>query len=107
MVQGKKVLTGFPAIANGNAKGVEILFCLISSFGELFPLWKLVIQYGHLVGHVTRHLPPLYYWLSATLSFLSRISNSITLLSNGQKTALFCVPQSSFSQCILESPTSL
>jgi len=52
-----------------------------------------VIQYGHLVGHVTRHLPPLYYWLSATLSFLSRISNSITLLPNGQKTALFCVPQ--------------
>ena len=53
-----------------------------------------MIQYGHLVGHVTRHLPPLYYWLSATLSFLSRISNSITLLPNGQKTALFCVPQS-------------
>jgi len=52
-----------------------------------------VIQYGHLVGHVTRHLPPLYYWLSATLSFLSRISNSIPLLPNGQKTALFCVPQ--------------
>ena len=51
----------------------------------------LVIQYGHLVGHVTRHLPPLYYWLSATLSFLSRISNSITLLPNGQKT-LCCVP---------------
>ena len=51
-----------------------------------------VIQYGHLVGHVTRHLPPLYYWLSATLSFLSRISNSINLLPNGQKTALFCVP---------------
>ena len=52
-----------------------------------------MIQYGHLVGHVTRHLPPLYYWLSATLSFLPRISNSITLLPNGQKTALFCVPQ--------------
>ena len=52
-----------------------------------------MIQYGHLVGHVTRHLPPLYYWLSATLSFLSRISNSIPLLPNGQKTALFCVPQ--------------
>ena len=52
-----------------------------------------VIQYSHLVGHVTRHLPPLYYWLSATLSFLSRISNSITLLPNGQKTALFCAPQ--------------
>jgi len=60
----------------------------------------VVIQYGHLVGHVTRHLPPLYYWLSATLSFLSRISNSITLLPNGQKTALFCVPQ----QCYLTEP---
>jgi len=54
---------------------------------------SIVIQYSHLVGHVTRHLPPLYYWLSATLSFLSRISNSVTLLPNGQKTALFCVPQ--------------
>jgi len=61
----------------------------------MWNVWNIVavIQYGHLVGHVTRHLPPLYYWLSATLSFLSRISNSILLLPNGQKTALFCVPQ--------------